>query len=79
MFFLSSIAQPPNQICATSYWNSSLKVVAGYTGYYSRAVSRLYYPQDVTFDGYRYMYVSDYSNNRIMRFNPGKFHIQYCK
>ncbi|CAF3958273.1 unnamed protein product, partial [Rotaria sp. Silwood1] len=66
-----AFTQPPNQVCATSYWNSTLKIVAGYTGYPSSALTRLYYPQDVTFDGYRYMYVADYYNNRIMRYNPG--------
>ncbi|CAF2238833.1 unnamed protein product, partial [Rotaria magnacalcarata] len=60
-----------NPLCPTSYWNSTVKIVAGYTASASSALTRLYNPQDVTFDGYRYMYVADYSNNRVLRYNPG--------
>lgn len=64
-------AQPPNQICPTSYWNSTIKVVAGFFNRSSTSLTRLKNPQDVTFDGYRYMYVADYYNNRVLRYNPG--------
>ncbi|CAF1105935.1 unnamed protein product, partial [Rotaria magnacalcarata] len=66
-----AFTQPPNQVCAASYWNSTINIVAGYTRSPSSALTRLYNPQDVTFDGYRYMYVADYSNNRVLRYNPG--------
>jgi hypothetical protein len=46
--------------------------VAGYTGVYSTTLDRLNTPQDVTFDGYQYMYVADYGNNRILQYSPGK-------
>ena len=31
----------------------------------------LYYPYDLDFDGFGYMYVVDYYNHRIQRFAPG--------
>lgn len=33
----------------------------------------LYYPNDVAFDGYKYMYVVDTYNHRIQRFSPGTY------
>ena len=79
MFFLGSIkenllafvAVPTNQICPTAVWSSSFNVVAGVTGSYSAAVTRLTNPYDVYVDGYQNTYVVDSGSSRIIRFPPG--------
>lgn len=68
MNFLASAFQP---LCATAAWNATFSVVAGATSTSGSTGTLLSYPYDVTFDGYRNMYVVDQNNHRIQRFRPG--------
>jgi hypothetical protein len=64
-----------NPLCATAVWNQTFSIVAGSTGTTGSTATLLYNPYDVAFDGYRNMYVVDYSNHRIQRFPLGRFQI----
>lgn len=59
-------------LCQTAVWNSTFAIVAGTTSNPGSTATLLYYPHDVSFDGYQNMYVVDYQNHRIQRFSPGK-------
>ena len=71
------LASQPNLICETAEWNSTIRVIAGTTSS-STAANRLSYPMDVFIDGYDYLYVTDYNNNRIQRFPPGLYISLFC-
>ena len=58
-------------LCSTATWNSTSTIVAGSTSTPGSTSTLLNYPYDVAFDGYKNMYVVDYSNHRIQRFRPG--------
>jgi len=75
------VAHSPNEVCATSEWNSTWKISAGYTSSSSSAYNRLTYPADLKYDGYGYLYVADTNNHRIMRFPNGtsSFYQYYFK
>ncbi len=62
-------------LCSTSVWNQTISVVAGATSNAGSTSALLYNPYHVAFDGYRNMYVADYSNQRIQFFSPGTNHI----
>ncbi|CAF1082804.1 unnamed protein product [Rotaria sordida] len=66
---------PPTQtaipVCQTAIWNQTFTILAGTTSNIGSTPTLLYYPYDVTFDGYGNMYVADYYNHRIQRFSPG--------
>ncbi|CAF5031402.1 unnamed protein product, partial [Rotaria sp. Silwood1] len=66
---------PPPQtrvpLCATAIWNSSFTMVAGSTSSPGSTSTLLSSPYGLTFDGYGYMYVIDYGNHRIQRFQQG--------
>ena len=62
------VAHSPNEVCATSEWNSTWKISAGSTSSSSSAYNRLTYPADLKYDGYGYLYVADTNNHRIMQF-----------
>ncbi|CAF1116879.1 unnamed protein product [Rotaria sordida] len=63
---------PPTQIsaslCPTAAWNSSFITRAGVLSYSGSRATLLYYPYDMTFDGYQNMYVVDCYNHRIQRY-----------
>ncbi|CAF4902345.1 unnamed protein product, partial [Rotaria sp. Silwood1] len=58
-------------LCSAATWNSTSTTAAGSQGTTGSTATLLYYPYDVDFDSYNYMYVVDYSNHRIQRFPPG--------
>lgn len=70
-FSFENLAQPPNQICSTATWSSTINIRAGSTNAPSTAVDRLNAPHDIAVDGYGFMYVVDLGNNRIQRFAAG--------
>ena len=58
-------------ICPTSVWNQTFTVVAGITASLGSTSTLLYNPYDVSYDGYRNLYVADTSNHRIQLFRSG--------
>lgn len=73
LLYYFCIALPPNLACQTGVYNNSWIIVAGSTGSASTALNRLSSPQDVFIDGYNFIYVADYGNNRILSFPPSKY------
>ncbi len=71
--YIHFLANAPNQVCASSYWNSSIYVVAGLTSSPGSALNRLNAPINVFFNGNGYLYVVDYANHRIQLFPPGEY------
>ena len=70
LFILIVPARVP--ICQTAVWNQTFSIVSGSTSNCASTSTLLCNPYDLDFDGYRNMYVVDYSNHRIQRFAPGK-------
>ena len=60
-------------LCITSVWNQSISIVAGATSTAGSTATLLYNPYDVALDGYRNMYVVDYSNHRVQQFAVGSY------
>lgn len=60
-------------LCATAVWNQTFSIVAGATSNAGSTSTLLSSPYDMSFDGYRNMYVADYTNNRIQLFPEGSF------
>ncbi len=65
------IAQAIVQVCATASWNQTYTTLAGSQSTSGSTSTLLSYPSDISFDGYRNMYVADNNNHRIQRFPPG--------
>lgn len=59
-------------ICPTAVWNQTFSIVSGSTSNCASTNTLLCNPYDIDFDGYRNMYVVDYSNHRIQRYASGK-------
>jgi hypothetical protein len=76
-FLYSLLANAPNQVCATAYWNSSISVIAGLTSTPGSALNRLNGPFNVFFNGNGFLYVVDYVNHRIQLFQPGLCHTSH--
>lgn len=64
-------------LCQTAIWNNSFTIVAGATSSAGATTTLLSSPYDVSFDVYGYMYVADYNNHRIQKFQSG--YIEYFK
>ena len=58
-------------------WNQTFSIVGGTTSNAGSTATLLYYAHDVSFDGYRNMYVVDHYNHRIQRFSPGNIYSKY--
>ncbi|CAF0947181.1 unnamed protein product [Rotaria sordida] len=58
-------------LCSTAVWNQTMSIIAGSTSNAGSTSQSLYNPYDIDYDGYGNMYVVDYTNHRIQRFQPG--------
>lgn len=58
-------------LCTTAIWNQTISIIAGSTSNAGSSATALYNPYDLAFDGYSNLYVVDYTNHRIQRFQPG--------
>ncbi|CAF1562543.1 unnamed protein product, partial [Rotaria magnacalcarata] len=68
---ISPTPQSRIPLCSTAVWNATATTVAGAISSAGSTSTLLSSPYDVQFDGYGYMYVVDYNNHRIQRFQSG--------
>ncbi len=60
-------------MCPTGTFNQTVNILAGITGSPGSTATLLNGPYDMDFDAYNNLYVVDYNNHRIQRFNQGTF------
>ncbi|CAF5143190.1 unnamed protein product, partial [Rotaria sp. Silwood1] len=58
-------------LCSTASWNQTMSIIAGSTSSAGSTSTLLYNPYDIDYDGYANLYVVDYTNHRIQRFQLG--------
>lgn len=71
LFYL--IVPTTTPLCLTATWNQTSSIVAGTTSNAGNTATLLNNPYYIAFDGYRNMYVVDYSNHRVQQYLPGTF------